>query len=79
METRAQIQQPADPLINSLRIPLSGRPTPPMRRNKVDLPDPFGPTNPTTRPGATLKLISRSAQKRSAGCNRRSPLTKRLV
>jgi hypothetical protein len=32
-----------------------------IRRIVVDLPDPFGPRNPVTRPGCTTKLRSLTA------------------
>src|SRR5262249_28539516 len=56
--------------------PSLGRPTPAISRSKVDLPEPLAPMSATVRPAGTLKLTSRSAQKRSAGHRRRSPRRK---
>src|SRR5215217_2915281 len=46
----------------SARIsPLNSRSRPATARNRVDLPQPDGPTSDTSSPGATLRLTSSSA------------------
>src|SRR5579884_14420 len=39
-------------------VPESGERSPAMRRSRVDLPEPFGPTKPTLAPGASVNEMS---------------------
>ena len=41
---------------NSLMVPESGRVMPIIMRMELDLPDPFGPSNPNIVPASTLNV-----------------------
>jgi hypothetical protein len=45
----------------TVTLPESGASRPKIRRIVVDFPEPFGPRNPVTTPGCTLKLRSLTA------------------
>ena len=68
----------------TLTLPSSGNKTPAINLNKVLLPSPFAPINPTASPALTSKLISLKAQNAPLGevffcCNNISLIEKFLL
>ena len=55
------LKRPVRPALTSA-VPESGRSSPRITRIVVDLPAPFGPAKPVTRPGSTVKVIPSSAR-----------------
>src|SRR5580692_4207588 len=57
MRARLYVGRPVNGIPSKMMSPASGRSCPQTQLNKVVLPAPFGPTNPTLSPGATSKLM----------------------
>src|SRR5271170_2025782 len=57
MRARLYVGRPANAVPSKMMSPASGRSCPQTQLNKVVLPAPFGPTNPTLSPGATSKVM----------------------